>query len=104
MLVSFETRGYPTITFFGDIAVVLLRLMGMTGNVPGAIVADDVPGVLSRLKAQLAVEEPSAARTQAQENDKQDEPRVDLSTRAYPLVELLSAAAANGDDVMWRKV
>ena len=102
MLVHFKTDAYAGITMFGDIAVRLLRLMGHSGTVPGAIKAEDVPAALERLRDGLSAHgaEPQPAPSLTDEEERQ-EPPVNLSTRAYPLVQLLEAAAADQCDVMW---
>ena len=40
MLVTFSCPAYADITMFGDVAVRLLQLMGHSGTVPGALLAD----------------------------------------------------------------
>ena len=42
MLVTFSTDTYPNITLFGDVALTLLKMMGHSTTVPGAILAADV--------------------------------------------------------------
>ena len=102
MLVHFRTDAYATITMFGDVGVRLLKLMGHSGTVPGAIKAEDVPAALERLRAELGVHgaEPQPAPSLTEEEERQ-EPPVSLATRAFPLLELLEAAAAQGCDVLW---
>ena len=51
MLVTFSTNAYADITMFGDVALTLLKMMGHSSTVPSAILAADVPVVLSRLTA-----------------------------------------------------
>ena len=51
MLVKFQTKSQATITMFGDVAVTLIKLMGRSGTVPSALLAEDVPAALARLKA-----------------------------------------------------
>ncbi len=53
MIVTFKTRAFSNITMFGDIAVHLLKMMGQTGNVPGAIKDDDVSQAYQTLKQAL---------------------------------------------------
>ena len=97
MLVTFTTKAYANITMFGDVAVTLLKMMGHSGTVPGAILAADVPAALSRLTAAI-----DKTRTEiSADDDDEDEPRVSLTTRALPLVDLLTAAAQRNYDVMW---
>jgi hypothetical protein len=98
MLVTFTTKAYADITMFGDIALALLKKMGHSGTVPSAIRAEDVPAALSRLKA--AVEAGKFPPTVGDKNA--DEPVVSMAHRALPLINLLSAAAKDGCDVMWK--
>lgn len=100
MLVTFKTKAYANITMFGDVAVKLLRMMGHSGTVPSAILADDVPAALERLKAAVA-EGKQREIPEDRRDDTDDEPPVGLSKRALPLIELLEAAAKRHTDVMW---
>jgi hypothetical protein len=97
MLVTFSCRAYADITMFGDIAVHLLKLMGHSGTVPGALLAQDVPRALELLEAGVA----AAAQSPAPEEDEDGEPAVPLAHRALPLVELLRAATKAKVNVMW---
>lgn len=97
MLVTFSTNSYANITLFGDVALTLLRMMGHSATVPGAILAADVPEALSRLKAAIDAEKASPP----VEGEDVDEPVVSLAQRALPLIDLLTAAAKAEADVMW---
>ena len=105
MLVTFRTKAYANITMFGDVAKQLLELMGHSGTVPSAIRAEDVPTALARLEAAIAqrkAAEAAKAPEDEQGRDGYDAPRkVTLSQRAVPLLELLRAAAAKKQEVMW---
>lgn len=109
MLVTFRTNAYADIMMFGDVAVQLLQLMGHSGTVPGALLADDIPAALAQLKKALEMHKTSVPKSSRQqedddeEDDKEKEPPVDLVHRALPLIELLEAAAAAKADVMWDK-
>jgi len=103
MLVTFETQAHANITMFGEVAVTLLKLMGQSGTVPGAILAADVPAALERLRAAVAEQsavplDPSGA---AGAEDDGAQQHVSLGHRALPLIELLQAAAAARENVMW---
>ena len=50
MLVTFKSDAYADIMMFGDAAHRLLKMMGHSGTVPSAILADDVPAALDRVK------------------------------------------------------
>jgi hypothetical protein len=87
---------------FGDAAVTLLKLIGHSGTVPGAIQAEDIPAALDHLTAALAeVEEKRQGYTVRNETDEDEEPVIRISTRALPLSDILAAAAKAGASVMW---
>lgn len=99
MLVRFDSPA-GGFSMFGDIAVTLLKMMGHSGTVPGAILAQDIPPALQRLKAAVAAApEPQVDQSSADRED--SEPPVSLRQRAFPLVELLERAARTGSDVLW---
>lgn len=103
MLVTFKTEAYANITMFGEVAVTLLRLMGHSGAVPGALLAADVPEALGRLKAAVA-EHPQANLDPSPgtgARDESEQRHVSLSHRALPLIQLLEAATAAKANVMW---
>lgn len=103
MLVTFKTEAYPNITMFGDVAVALIKLMGHSGTVPGALLPDDLPEALERLQTAVA-SRPDArldTATTAAGDDEDEEPPVTLAHRAMPLLELLKAAQAERKQVMW---
>ena len=106
MLVTFKTDSYANIVMFGEAAETLLKMLGQSGNVPGAIMADDVPRALADLQAALKVEQSTAASDvgAANETNPDDEDhanKVALATRAVPLIELLEAAIKSNDNVQW---
>jgi hypothetical protein len=104
MLVTFSCPAYSNITMFGDVAIRLLKMMGHSGTVPSALLAEDVPAALQRLEAAVAAAPQAPAPAPEQTADEEDdEPVVTLSHRAFPLIELLKAAASAKCDVMWDK-
>ncbi len=94
MLVTFTTDVSAEITMFGDVALTLLKKMGHSGTVPGAILAEEVPMALSRLKAAIEAEESSPPIV--------DKSGVSMAARALPLINLLTAAAKAECNVMWK--
>jgi hypothetical protein len=106
MLVTFSTKVSADITMFGDVAVDLLKLMGQTGVVPGALLGADTPLALERLKQAVAIVGARPAGNPPSTDDEQDGepavPLVSLRQRAVPLIGLLEAAAAEKADVTWR--
>ena len=97
MLVTFRTKAHANIMMFGDVPIRLLELMGHSGTVPSALAADDVPGALRRLREAVA----SRRREEEDAVDDSDQVRVSLQHRAFPLIELLEAAARDQVPVTW---
>lgn len=86
---------------FVDDAMNLLKLVGHSGSVPGALLAADIPAALARLELKLAVapeEKPGP-----DIGDTNDPPPVGLRLRAYPLQQLLIAAAGQKCDILWEQ-
>lgn len=102
MLVTFTTNAYADITMFGDVALNMLRMMGHSETVPGAILAEDVPAALDRLKREVGALDAAPAPRDPDADRNGDEPPVSLTKRALPLIELLTAAAQRKSDVMWK--
>ncbi|MCC8986245.1 MAG: DUF1840 domain-containing protein [Candidatus Contendobacter sp.] len=102
MIVTFRTKAHADIVIFGDIAITLLKLMGHSGTVPSALLADEVPAALERLRTAVAAHKATVPKAAEDvEDDDADESPVDLAQRAFPLIELLAAAATEKCDVMW---
>lgn len=103
MLVTFKTDAYANITMFGDVAITLLKLMGHSGTVPGALLAEDVPAAVQRLKTAVSEhpETPLDPTAGAAAKDEGEQPHVSLAHRALPLIQLLTAAAAAKANVLW---
>jgi len=100
MLVTFKAD-VGDITMFGDVALTMLKMMGHSATVPGAILAADVPMALSRLKAALDAEKAPPPDEDEGEDKDVDEPVVNMANRGLPLINLLTAAAEADCNVMW---
>ncbi len=98
MLVTFTTDAYADITMFGHVALAMLKMMGHSTTVPGAILAADVPAALSSLTTAI---DAGQAAPPIQDRDA-DEPKVSMAHRALPLIGLLAAAAKAESNVMWK--
>jgi hypothetical protein len=103
MLVTFQTKAYADITMFGDVAKQLLGMMGLSGTVPSALMAEDVPAALAELRSSVRAlpEEPEEPKADAKEQEK-NEAHVPIARRAFPLIGLLEAAEKAQADVTWR--
>jgi hypothetical protein len=103
MLIKFysDVGGF---TMFGDAAIKLLRMMGHTGTVPGAMLAEDIPAAIEKLESALAgTSGPAPGESTDNEAEGGDIP-VSLRQRAFPLLELLRNAAKQECSVLWDKV
>jgi hypothetical protein len=115
MIVTFRSKAHADIIMFGDIAISLLKLMGHSGTVPSALLAEDVPAALERLRTAIAahkatVKDQSDSIQDDDDDDDDDddsndsdERTVNLAHRALPLIELLEASATAKCNVMWDK-
>ncbi|SCX02894.1 protein of unknown function [Nitrosomonas eutropha] len=100
MLVTFKTDSYADITMFGEDALTMLKMMGHSETVPGAILAADVPQALHRLTTALNIQKEISPPVENKDEDT-NEPVVSMINRGLPLIELLTAAAKAGCNVMW---
>ncbi|WP_078120499.1 DUF1840 domain-containing protein [Thiosocius teredinicola] len=103
MLVTFSTPAYADITMFGDVAAHLLKLMGHSGTIPSALLAEDVPAALQRLQAAVDANPDEPAPSKHEDDEDDGEAAVTLRHRAMPLIELLKSAARDEVNVMWDK-
>ena len=104
MLVTFRSEAWSNVTLFGNVAVELLKMAGHSGTIPGALQAQDIPSAIERLNQGLAATaavDLSGPPLPGAAEDADHEPAVGLRLRAHPLLQLLSAAARQGRDVMW---
>jgi len=102
MLVRFDSD-VGTLTMFGEVAEQLLKAMGHTGAIPSAILPEDIPAAIERLKAAAAAQPdaPSNESARAAGGDAHELP-VSIKQRAFPLIELLERAAKQKCEVLWR--
>lgn len=99
MLVTFKTD-VGNIIMFGNVAPPMLKMMGHSATVPGAILAADVPMALSRLKVAIDAKKDSLP-VEDENGDDADEPVVSMDDRALPLINLLAAEVEADCNVIW---
>ncbi len=102
-MVTFKSQSHGDILMFDSAAKSLLKMMGQSGNVPGAIMAADVAAARASLQQKLAVDQSNeaSASEKADSSGNEGEAAVSLSTRAIPLLEMLQAAIAENHDIIW---
>lgn len=99
MLVTFSCKAYENITMFGEVAKRLLKIMGHSAIIPGALTAKEVPEALSRLQAASRKQVSSAGQHEQKEDD---EEHISLAQRAFPLIAMLEAASKEDCSIMWK--
>ena len=107
MIVKFSTRA-GALTMHGDAAVALLKAMGHSGTVPGAILAADLPEALAQLRKVLdeqahAPPPPPVPAGVEEDDEREREPPVTLRMRALPLIDMVETAIARNSDLMWER-
>ncbi|MCJ2376061.1 DUF1840 domain-containing protein [Vibrio sp. ZSDZ34] len=108
MLITFRCKSYANVTMFGDIGLQIIKMMGHSGTLPGAILAPDLPEAISKLTLALAAESTATQKNTSATGDVEDDEEealseqvVSLNLRAIPLIELLKSAIDAQCDVMW---
>ena len=102
MLIRFRSSA-GDITMFGEPGVQLLRMMGQTGVLPGALLAQDIPAALERLQRAVAMAPAGAPSGPAGVPAREGEPPVSIRQRAYPLIELLGRCVKRNCDLIWEE-
>ncbi|MEB4592229.1 DUF1840 domain-containing protein [Candidatus Thiothrix sp. Deng01] len=104
-MIRFTSPAGASVSMFDKDAKALIRMMGHSGAVPSAIRAEDVAEALQNLTNALKTEEEQEQDGQQGKPQQQDEEdkRVSVNVRAYPLLELLNAAVAKQKNVMWEQ-
>lgn len=108
-LVVFRSKAAGEIYMFAETAHRLLDIIGKADSPKGVITADQVPDALTRLVAAVDAEKAQQAEAARERDaaDRRGEPPapsqqpVTLSQRAFPLIEMLRAAAKRNVDVTW---
>ena len=93
-MIIFKTKHHADVTMFDKHALNLIRLMGHSETVPGALNADEVETAFKTLKQALST-------SSAQSGDSWEEDSVSLSHRGRPLLDLLQNAIQENEHVIW---
>lgn len=113
MLITFKSPVASDTTYVGPIGERFLKMMGRSKNVPGAMLAEDVPGALAQLRGELQriEEQERQAQEAARERDagpghqgtkeESSENYVSVSRRAHPLIQLLEKSVEAECEVIW---
>jgi hypothetical protein len=97
MLVEIKGEYGSDIVMFDDIAQKLFKMMGLSGNLEGALQTEDLAQALAKLESALSnhVETPN-------DDDSDGDAPVGLRTRALPLMDLMQRNITDGGYLMWQ--
>lgn len=95
-MIIFKTKHHADVMMFDQPALSLIRLMGRSETLPGALNPDEVETAFNRLKQALNT-------ASAQSGNSWDDNSVSLSHRGTPLLELLQNAIQENEHVIWDK-
>lgn len=103
MMIKFSSHASPDIIMLESLAEFLLGILGKRLGERGAIGSDETGAAIAKLEAAIA--EDKAAGAKENEGKSSDEryenDSLRLSVRAYPLLNMLREANAEGSPVMW---
>ena len=95
-MIIFKTKHHPDIEMFDGVALKLIKQMGHSETVPGALTEDELERAIQHLNH--ATSQPT---TQASDN--WDDDSISINHRAKPLLELLENAKQHQEHVIWEK-
>ncbi len=109
MLITFKSKSSPDVLMLQDHAQRILDLLHKS-PARGIITAAEAAGAMATLEQEVVAsrqrQEPEVdtGAAEKEDDDKLEEAkvqRVDFGTRAFPLMEMLRSASANGNDIVW---
>ncbi|MBC7684935.1 MAG: DUF1840 domain-containing protein [Bdellovibrionales bacterium] len=112
MLITFTSKAAAEVTMYKEHAKRILDLLGKDVN-RGVITAADASQAVATLEKEIADSRAHAAADDVKrdihahhgeagdDSDHEGMEIVSFATRAYPLLEMLRAAKAGGNDVLW---
>jgi len=101
MLVRFESSVAGELLMFADVARRLLTVAGKECSARGVILAGQIPGIISALRAAVAADRAQGGDASPEDEDGQPL-RVSLGRRAQPFIEFLELTAREKEGfVIW---
>jgi hypothetical protein len=94
-MVRFKCKHHADVQVFDEVAKALLKAMGHSPVIPGALAQDEVGSALAALKQAVAANEAASPDSAWQEQG------VSLGLRALPLIDLLAYAEQHQHYVIW---
>ena len=107
MPITFHSPAHGDVIMLSEHARHLIKLMGHSDQVPGALDSNNVPVACRRLRQELdrvATADNDADTTDAADAEPEEtseEPTISWHRRAWPLLQMLDAAAEAESHVRW---
>jgi hypothetical protein len=107
MLVVFKSAASADLLYFGDVAKLVLELMGKEASDRGVVTVEQLPEAIARLEAAIVGDRPLhrehllADATKETDPDGNERPHVSLTRRALPLLEMLRESLKEKEPVVW---
>jgi hypothetical protein len=99
MIYEFKSRATGSLIMTNDVAETLLHIIGKpngTKGTKGVIVPDAMPAAIAALNKEIALQKNSEESV-----DNEGKPKVSLSQRAFPFIEMLQRAHKAGKEITW---
>lgn len=109
MLITFESKSSPKVLMYQEHAQRIFDLLHKNST-RGVITAAEVGNALALLEREVAlsrqnlehnVEHDSHGQEESEASEHAQASRVSFAARAYPLLQMMRAAQANGNDIIW---
>jgi len=98
MPVIFTTPTSHRVIMLDRDANMMLKTFRTSGNIPSALSPEAIPDALEALKNKIKLESEEEGLAQNEDSD-----HVGISTRAFPLIELMQSAIEKNEALMWEK-
>lgn len=96
-MIVFQSEVGADVMMFDEVAYRMMELMGKEKSARGVVTVEQMPAAIAALKAAMAQDKAAHGDDEGEERA----PRISLTQRAVPLVELLEISLARGKPVMW---
>lgn len=98
MLITFKSSASSDVTMFGEVAEIMMEILGKDPSVKGIVTVENLPAAIAKLKAAISAD--IQVRDQGTPNASGDD-SVSIAQRALPLVELFEWSLKQEVPVVW---
>jgi len=107
MIVTFKSQASGDVIMFGDIAHLMMKIMGKEAAEKGIVTVEQLPDAIARLRAAMAADKADHTRAvnadwpQNELESRSETVPVSLTQRVVPLLELLEWSLKKNKPVTW---